>query len=37
MLTTSKAYTGFSVDDTAKAKAFYGETLGLDVDERTGC
>jgi len=31
MLDTGKAYSGFAVDDTAKAKEFYGETLGLDV------
>ena len=31
MLKDSKAYSGFSVDDIAKAKAFYGERLGLNV------
>src|SRR5919204_4279152 len=31
MLDTSKAYSGFAVDDFAKAKEFYGETLGLNV------
>ena len=31
MLEESKAYSGFAVDDTAKAKEFYGETLGLEV------
>jgi catechol 2,3-dioxygenase-like lactoylglutathione lyase family enzyme len=30
-LKDSKAYSGFSTNDSAKAKAFYGETLGLDV------
>jgi predicted enzyme related to lactoylglutathione lyase len=31
------AFGGFSVDDTAAAKAFYGETLGLTVtDEEMG-
>lgn len=29
MLTNSKAFSGFSVDDIEKARAFYGETLGL--------
>jgi predicted enzyme related to lactoylglutathione lyase len=29
------AYSGFSVDDIAKAKEFYGETLGLEVSEGT--
>jgi len=28
-----KAFSGFSVDDLQKAKAFYGDTLGLDVTE----
>jgi catechol 2,3-dioxygenase-like lactoylglutathione lyase family enzyme len=27
------AFSGFSVDDLAKAKAFYAETLGLKVDD----
>jgi predicted enzyme related to lactoylglutathione lyase len=29
MLGESKAYSGFAVDDLAKAQAFYGETLGV--------
>jgi len=33
MLKNAKAFTGFSVDDLAKAKEFYGKTLGLDVVE----
>jgi catechol 2,3-dioxygenase-like lactoylglutathione lyase family enzyme len=33
MLKDSKAFSGFSVDDTAKAKAFYADVLGLDVSE----
>jgi catechol 2,3-dioxygenase-like lactoylglutathione lyase family enzyme len=33
MFQTSKAYSGFAVDDLAKARQFYGETLGLDVTE----
>lgn len=31
MLRKSPAFSGFAVDDVAKAKAFYGDTLGLDV------
>jgi len=27
------AFSGFSVDDTAKAEEFYGQTLGLEVSE----
>jgi predicted enzyme related to lactoylglutathione lyase len=33
MLDGSKAYSGFAVDDVDKAKDFYGETLGLRVNE----
>src|SRR5689334_2345751 len=33
MLDASKAYSGFAVDDLAKARAFYGETLGLEIKE----
>jgi catechol 2,3-dioxygenase-like lactoylglutathione lyase family enzyme len=33
MLKESKAFSTFAVDDVAKAKQFYGETLGLDVKE----
>jgi predicted enzyme related to lactoylglutathione lyase len=33
MLQNSKAYSGFAVDDLEKAKAFYGQTLGLGVNE----
>ncbi len=33
MLKDSKAFSSFSVDDIAKAKEFYGQTLGLDVKE----
>jgi len=36
MLKNSKAFSGFSVDDIAKAKAFYGERLGLKVSESNG-
>jgi catechol 2,3-dioxygenase-like lactoylglutathione lyase family enzyme len=33
MLADTKAYSGFAVPDTAAAKQFYGETLGLRVSE----
>lgn len=33
MLKESKAFSGFSVNDIDAAKAFYGETLGLQVDQ----
>ncbi len=33
MFKDTKAFSSFSVDDLAKAKEFYGETLGLDVVE----
>jgi catechol 2,3-dioxygenase-like lactoylglutathione lyase family enzyme len=36
MFKDSRAFSGFSVDDIAKAKQFYGETLGLDVTEENG-
>jgi catechol 2,3-dioxygenase-like lactoylglutathione lyase family enzyme len=36
MFESTKAFSGFSVDDIAKAKAFYGETLGLKVSEEFG-
>jgi predicted enzyme related to lactoylglutathione lyase len=39
MLANSKAFSGFAVDDLAKAKEFYGETLGLKatvLDEENG-
>lgn len=31
MLRSSQAFSGFSVDDIDAARAFYGDTLGLDV------
>lgn len=34
MLKDSKVFASFSVDDLSKAKEFYSETLGLDVEER---
>jgi catechol 2,3-dioxygenase-like lactoylglutathione lyase family enzyme len=30
------AFSGFSTNDVAKAKAFYAETMGLDVTEENG-
>jgi catechol 2,3-dioxygenase-like lactoylglutathione lyase family enzyme len=36
MLEHSKAFSGFSVDDLGKAKAFYGDTLGVRVTEERG-
>jgi catechol 2,3-dioxygenase-like lactoylglutathione lyase family enzyme len=33
MFKESKAFSGFSVDDIAKAKDFYGKTLGVDVSD----
>ena len=37
MLKDSKAFSTLAVDDVAKARQFYGETLGLDVsDEMDG-
>jgi predicted enzyme related to lactoylglutathione lyase len=33
MFGNTKAFSGFAVDDIAKAKQFYGETLGLKVTE----
>jgi hypothetical protein len=36
MLEKSKAFSGFSVDDTQKATEFYGRTRGLEVSESNG-
>ncbi|OLB75292.1 MAG: glyoxalase [Actinobacteria bacterium 13_2_20CM_2_71_6] len=36
MFGTTKAFSGFSVNDIPAAKAFYGETLGLRVTEENG-
>src|SRR5712692_8667469 len=33
MFKNTKAISGFSVNDLAAAKKFYGQTLGLEVDE----
>ena len=34
--TKHKPFSGFSVDDSAAAKDFYGKTLGLKVDDHDG-
>ncbi len=36
MLHDSPAFSGFSVDDVPAARAFYADTLGLDVSEEDG-
>ena len=36
MFTHSPAFSGYSVDDIARARAFYAETLGLEVSEANG-
>lgn len=36
MFKDNKAFSGFSVDDIDKAKDFYGNTLGLAVEEQGG-
>jgi len=36
MFTSTKAFSGFAVDDVQQAKEFYGETLGLRVSEQYG-
>jgi catechol 2,3-dioxygenase-like lactoylglutathione lyase family enzyme len=36
VLRDSKAYSGFSVNDISAARAFYADTLGLDVTEENG-
>lgn len=36
MLKPSRAFSSFSVDDLAKAKQFYSQTLGLEVTEPMG-
>ncbi len=35
MLRESQAFSGFSVNDLDAARAFYGETLGLELDEES--
>jgi catechol 2,3-dioxygenase-like lactoylglutathione lyase family enzyme len=36
MFRDTKAFSGFSVTDLAAAKEFYGQTLGLEVEEASG-
>ena len=36
MFRDTEAFSGFSVDDVARAKEFYGETLGLETSEENG-
>jgi catechol 2,3-dioxygenase-like lactoylglutathione lyase family enzyme len=36
MFATTKVYSGFSVDDLAAARQFYGATLGIRVSEDNG-
>ena len=36
MFGSTKAFSGFAVDDLEKAKQFYAETLGLEVTEENG-
>lgn len=36
MFTDTKAFSGFAVDDTERAKEFYGQTLGIKVTEEYG-
>jgi catechol 2,3-dioxygenase-like lactoylglutathione lyase family enzyme len=36
MFASTKAYSGFAVDDVQKAQEFYGDTLGLKTSEEYG-
>ena len=36
MFETTKAFSGFAVDDREKAREFYGDTLGLKTSEEYG-
>ncbi len=36
MFGSTKAFSGFAVDDVQAAKKFYGETLGLETSEQNG-
>ena len=36
MFENTQAFSGFSVDDIAQARQFYGETLGLKLSEENG-
>ena len=35
MFSETKAFSGFAVDDLDRARAFYGETLGLRTSDET--
>jgi predicted enzyme related to lactoylglutathione lyase len=36
MFRDTRTFNGFATDDTEAAKAFYGETLGIEVEEEHG-
>ena len=36
MFATTKAFSGFAVDDVERAREFYGETLGIETSEEYG-
>jgi catechol 2,3-dioxygenase-like lactoylglutathione lyase family enzyme len=36
MFADTKAFSGFAVDDVEKARAFYGDTLGVRISEEHG-
>jgi catechol 2,3-dioxygenase-like lactoylglutathione lyase family enzyme len=36
MFANTKAFSGFAVDDVERARAFYGDTLGLKTSEQYG-
>jgi catechol 2,3-dioxygenase-like lactoylglutathione lyase family enzyme len=36
MFTSTKAFSGFAVDDVGRARAFYADTLGLRTSEERG-
>jgi catechol 2,3-dioxygenase-like lactoylglutathione lyase family enzyme len=36
MFADTKAFSGFAVDDVGKARAFYGDTLGIRTSEANG-
>jgi catechol 2,3-dioxygenase-like lactoylglutathione lyase family enzyme len=36
MFGNTQAFSGFAVDDIAKARQFYGDTLGMNVSEANG-
>src|SRR5918995_396368 len=36
MFANTKAFSGFAVDDLEKARAFYADTLGIEVSEENG-